>query len=229
MAGMSLATTAFAKAAIGSTEIKKISIGTAEIWSAINPQYDAIGSGSSAFGTPSAFNFTAAAGADVFVAVATDRTGPYTGSVTLGGTAMGLIASRANNNNNASGGLSVYRLAGGGTGAPRSVALAVSDGWTIVTAISATGVAASLTPVATSGSGTTLSHAVTLTGPLGLSFFSGGNGGGPTTQFASFSGVTNRYNLKSTGSLLAVNTVTASGTLSASTNNPWASIFVPLS
>ncbi|QHB38365.1 hypothetical protein SEA_ATKINBUA_6 [Mycobacterium phage Atkinbua] len=229
MAGMSLATTAFAKAAIGSTEIQKISIGTTEIWSAINPQYDAIGSGSSAFGTPSAFNFTAAAGADVFVAVATDRTGPYTGSVTLGGTAMGLIASRANNNNNGSGGLSVYRLAGGGTGAAQSVATGGGNGWTIFTAISATGVAASLTPVATSGSGTTLSHAVTLTGPLGLSFFSGGNGGGSTTQFASFSGVTNRYNLKSTGSLLAVNTVTASGTLSASTNNPWASIFIPLS
>src|SRR5690606_37350125 len=137
---MSLATTAFAKAAIGSTEIKKISIGTVEIWSAINPQYDAIGSGSSAFGTPSAFNFTAAAGADVFVAVATDRTAPYTGAVTLGGTSMGQISSRAHNNTNTSGGLTVYRLAGGGTGAPQSVALAVSDGWTIVTAISATGV-----------------------------------------------------------------------------------------
>ncbi|QOC55766.1 hypothetical protein SEA_JORGENSEN_6 [Mycobacterium phage Jorgensen] len=37
MAGMSLATTAFAKAAIGSTEIQKISIGTTEIWSAHSP------------------------------------------------------------------------------------------------------------------------------------------------------------------------------------------------
>ncbi|QAY13216.1 hypothetical protein SEA_PINKPLASTIC_4 [Mycobacterium phage PinkPlastic] len=229
MAGMSLATTAFQKAAIGSTEIQKISIGTAEIWSAVTASYDTVAAGVQAFNSVSSFSITAAPGADVFVAVTQDRTSAHSSGVTCGGVAMTPVTTALHNNSSINGGVAIYRRAGAGTGSALTIVTGAGTGWMIVNAISFAGVSSMGTPTSAFGSGTSVSHAVSLPGPVGLSVFSGGANGGPTTQFGSFSGVTNRFNLKATGSILAINTVTASGTISAATNNPWASVFVPLS
>ncbi|QGJ93677.1 minor tail protein [Mycobacterium phage Hannaconda] len=190
--------------------------------------YNAVGPGESGFGSVSNFSFTAAAGADVFVVVANDRSAAHSGGATYGGVAMTQVASAIHNNTSANGGVTVYRLAGAGTGGAQTVSVANGSGWMIANAISFTGVHATITPATNTGTGTLASQTVSLTSPVGLQIFSGGNGGGPTTTFGSFTGVTNRYNLKSTGALLAINTVTASGTVSASTNNPWAAVFINL-
>ncbi|AEK08327.1 minor tail protein [Mycobacterium phage SirDuracell] len=190
--------------------------------------YDAVGPGESGFGSVSDFSFTAAAGADVFVVVANDRSAAHSGGATYGGVAMTQVASAIHNNTSANGGVAVYRLAGAGTGGAQTVSVANGSGWMIANAISFTEVHATITTATNTGTGTLASQTVSLTSPVGLQILSGGNGGGTTTTFGSFTGVTNRYNKKSTGSLLAINTVTASGTVSASTNNPWAAVFINL-
>ncbi|UAW08499.1 minor tail protein [Mycobacterium phage MadMen] len=201
--------------------------GTPTVTNQAPTAYNAIGPGADGFGSISNFNFTAAAGADVFVVVSNDRSAAHSGGVTYGGVAMTQIASAIHNNTSANGGVTVYRLAGAGSGAAKVVSVASGSGWIIANAISFTAVNTVSVSTAT-GTGTTASQTVALTSPVGLQIFSGGNGGGPTTTFGSFTGVTNRYNLKSTGALLAINTVTASGTVSASTNNPWAAVFINL-
>ncbi|UJE15573.1 minor tail protein [Mycobacterium phage Madiba] len=190
--------------------------------------YNAVGPGESGFGSVSNFSFTAAAGADVFVVVANDRSAAHSGGATYGGVAMTQVASAIHNNTSANGGVTVYRLAGAGTGAAKTVSVANGSGWMIANAISFTGVHATITTATNTGTGTLASQTVSLTSAVGLQIFSGGNGGGPTTTFGSFTGVTNRYNQKATGTVLAINTVTASGTVTASTNNPWAAVFINL-
>ncbi|AHB31342.1 minor tail protein [Mycobacterium phage Nala] len=190
--------------------------------------YNAVGPGAYGFGSVSNFSFTAAAGADVFVVVANDRSAAPSGGATYGGVAMTQVASAIHNNTSAYGGVAVYRLAGAGTGAAKTVTVASGSGWISANAISFTGVHATVTTATNTGTGTLASQTVSLTSSVGLQIFSGGNAGGTPTTFGSFTGVTNRYNLTSPGGVLAINTVTASGTVSASTNNPWAATFINL-
>ncbi|QFG04748.1 minor tail protein [Mycobacterium phage Doug] len=191
-------------------------------------QYDAIGTGAGGFGSVSAFSFTAAAGADVFVVICHDRSGAFTGAVSYGGVAMNLVTSAAHNNSAGNGGVSVYRLAGAGSGSAKTVSVGSGSGWMIANAVSFTDVRPSVSASINTGSGSVASQSVTLSAPVGLQVFSGGNGGGPTTTFSGFTGVTNRYNVKQTGGILAINTVSTSGSVSASTNNPWAAVFIDL-
>ncbi|APC46603.1 hypothetical protein SEA_GERALT_20 [Mycobacterium phage Geralt] len=191
-------------------------------------QYDAIGTGAGGFGSVSAFSFTAAAGADVFVVICQDRSGAFTGAVSYGGVAMNLVTSAAHNNSAGNGGVSVYRLAGAGSGSAKTVSVGSGSGWMIANAVSFTDVRPSVSASINTGSGSVASQSVTLSAPVGLQVFSGGNAGGPTTTFSGFTGVTNRYNVKQTGGILAINTVSTSGSVSASTNNPWAAVFIDL-
>ncbi|AVI03521.1 minor tail protein [Mycobacterium phage Barbarian] len=190
--------------------------------------YNAVGPGVYGYGSVSDFSFTAAAGADVFVVVANDRSAVPSGGVTYGGVAMTQVASAIHNNTSAYGGVTVYRLAGAGTGASKTVTVASGSGWLAANAISFTGVHATVTAATNTGTGTLASQTVSLTSPVGLQIFSGGNAGGTTAAFGSFTGVTNRYNTVNAGSALTINTVSASGTVSASTNNPWAAVFINL-
>ncbi|AVO22322.1 minor tail protein [Mycobacterium phage Smeagol] len=229
MAGMSLATTAFAKAAIGSTEIQKISIGSTEIWSAIVSAYDASANGGGAANTISSFSITAAAGADVFVAASWDRDSA-TGvtSVTCGGTPMTQIASVNHSGTASYGPLRLYRLAGAGTGSSLTISASVSGiAYYTASAISFTDVRSTLSPTTSVGNSNTASQTVTLTGGVGLFAVSASTS---PTNYTSFSGMTARTTISSLQTRLVMGTVSASGTVSATSTgtNRWASIFVPL-
>jgi hypothetical protein len=200
---------------------------TVTVASAVN--YDAVGTGANSTSVPASFNFTAATGADVFVAVTVDRTAGNITGATYGGTAMTQIASIAHNNDSTKGITKVFRLAGSGNASAKAV-LATGSGtsfW-IVNAISFTGITTVGTVVTATGTSTSASQSVS---GLGLHVFSDGNAGTGPGAFSSFAGVTNRANITTSGSCQALDTVAASGTASAtlSISTPWASIFVPLS
>ncbi|ALA11897.1 hypothetical protein SEA_TASP14_7 [Mycobacterium phage Tasp14] len=96
MAGMSLATTAFAKAAIGSTEIKKISIGDTLVWSGVQPvQFHAISDSTNGSGTLN-LSLTTTKTTTVLVVLSRRSTGSIS-SATLNGNAMTTIATRGFN------------------------------------------------------------------------------------------------------------------------------------
>ncbi|AHN84420.1 hypothetical protein FH32_gp06 [Mycobacterium phage Lamina13] len=98
MAGMSLATTAFAKAAIGSTEIETISLGATEIWSATPPApvtFHTISSVTNGGGTLN-LSLTTTEVTTVLVPLSRRSTGTVS-SVTLNGNAMSTLVSRGFN------------------------------------------------------------------------------------------------------------------------------------
>jgi hypothetical protein len=193
------------------------------------PAYDANSTPLTGSTMPGSFNFAAAAGADVFVAITADRSGGVITGATYGGNAMTQVATVNHNNAAGSGTTNLYRAAAAGTGAALAVAPQGSgSAWFIVEAISISGVNTVGTPVTATGSGTALSQ--TISG-WGLQLFSAGNGGGSAGNIASVAGETNYSNTSAGSSVaqavsIATSAGTATATLSAST--PWGSIFVPI-
>lgn len=178
------------------------------------------------------FPFTAATGADVFVAVIADRSGSGLVSVTYGGVAMTQIAALSPNNTSANGMLWVYRLGAAGNGASQSVVVtaAGTNSWYRASAISATNVIAMGSVVTAFGSGTTASQSVTVPSGIGIQIVGAASGGGGTTDYTTFSGVTNRVHPLSSSMAMALNTVAATGTASStsSSSQPWAAVYIPL-
>ncbi|QAY10953.1 hypothetical protein SEA_POLLYWOG_23 [Mycobacterium phage Pollywog] len=194
--------------------------------------YNSIGPGSTGFGSAANFNFTAPAGADVFVVINWDRSAPPSGSPTYGGAAMTLVATINHNNLAGYGGVAIYRIAAAGNGTAKVVTSPSTGGsWQVTNAIAFTGVSAVGTVTTATGLSASPSQSVTLPSGVGLHVFSAGNGGGTIGGFSSYSGATNRYNTFNAGSALAINTVAASGTVSATIgiSAGWAGVFVPLS
>ncbi|AVO25431.1 hypothetical protein SEA_KYKAR_4 [Mycobacterium phage Kykar] len=232
MAGMSLATTAFAKAAIGSTEIQKISIGTTEIWSAAPPptvDFDAVSSFSNALGDLS-YSFSATAGARVFVAV--HLLGNNTvASVTYGGNAMTLVtgAEQTMNNSASNGYLRVYTLASAPGGSQTVEVDRNGANWAASFAISYLNVASVGTVSTAAGTGTSPSHSISAPPANGRVFqaFNWSSGNVSLTP----SGGTGRLNDRGTAGGMAARDSSAAysftGTIS-STGSPWASIAVPM-
>lgn len=189
--------------------------------------YDTSVNGNGNANTISNFTITAAVGADIFVAVSWDRSAIGATSVTCGGTAMTEIAFIAHDNTANNGTLRLYRLAGAGDGTAKTISVTVSGiAYYTASAISFTAVPTTLNPVTSYGSSTTASQSVTLTGPIGLYVLSAGASG--PTNYTSFSGMTNRTSVSSIQTRLLLNTVAASGTVSATSSgtNKWAGIFV---
>ncbi|AGU92217.1 minor tail protein [Mycobacterium phage PhrostyMug] len=229
MAGMSLATTAFAKAAIGSTEIQKISIGTTEIWSAAPPptvDFDAVSSMQGGLADLS-YSFSATAGSRVFV-VAHLLGNETVAGVTYGGNAMSLVQGIAFNNTSSEGWLRVYTLASAPGGSQTVVLDKNGSNWCMSYAISYANVASLGTPATATGSSTSPSHSVSAPPTNGRTFqVTGWNNGNVTFTP---SGGTGRINgVQIAGGLTGRDSnaaATYSGTLSFSC--PWASIAVPM-
>ncbi|QOP65460.1 hypothetical protein SEA_COCO12_22 [Mycobacterium phage Coco12] len=205
--------------------------GTPTVTTKAPAAYQTIGTGVVAAGNPS-INFTATTGADVFAIVNWDRSGGGISAITYGGVAMTLIASIPHNNTTANGALSIYGLAGAGTGAAKSLAItSAGTAWYYLNAISFTNVGTVGTPVTTYGTGTVATQSVTVpSNGIVLQAVSAGSGGGSVGDFTSFSGVTNRWHAASSATSLAINTTTTSGSTSstAAVNQAWAIINVPL-
>ncbi|UVK60465.1 minor tail protein [Mycobacterium phage Sabbb] len=201
--------------------------------------YNAVGAGTTwvSFGGTStdSFNFTAAAGADVFVAVSWDRSGPSITGITYGGVAMTQLAIVSHNNDATRGSVSVWRLAAAGSGSAKSVAITHSGAmYGAANAISATHVASVSTATAY-GSGSSPSQSVTVpSGGLVIHVLAAGDGStGSVSSWTSYSGMTNR-SLTQPGTArtqVALSTASASGTVSATSSgsNPWSGISVALS
>lgn len=172
------------------------------------PVFDAIGSGSSGLSL-AAFNFAAAAGADVFVDAVCDRSGGSVTAVTYGGVGMTLVDVINNANSATYGHFYRFRLAGAGTGAPKSVAFTTSgSAWYLGNAISIKGVHSVGSLQAAYGAGTTLSQGsiAATASQLILQTFASGNGGGGSYAFSSPTGGTNHYNANNSGCNLMINT-----------------------
>ncbi len=222
-----LGSTALAGLHLGTTDVQKAYLGTTEIWSATTPpSYDAAATPVSTAGNGS-FNFTATLNADVFVVACWQSSSTSITGVTHDGVAMSEIASVLHNNTASSGGTKVFRLANAGAGVAKSVSITTSGfGWFAFGAISVLNVHTVGTPTTSYGTGTAVTQSVPLTS--GLVIQTMGAGGG---AFGSFAGCTNRSNLNPGGGIpQAINTVTASATVSAtnSVGNAWGCIAVPL-
>ncbi|ASZ73796.1 minor tail protein [Mycobacterium phage RitaG] len=181
------------------------------------------------------FNFTAAAGADVFVAVSWDRSEPSITGITYGGVAMTQLAIVSHNNDATRGSASVWRLAAAGSGSAKSVAITHSGSmYGAANVISATHVGSVSTATAY-GSGASPSQAVTVpAGGLVIHVLAAGNGStGSVSSWTSYSGMTNRSLVQSdlSRTQVALSTASASGTVSATSSgsNPWSGISVALS
>ncbi|AIM40410.1 minor tail protein [Mycobacterium phage Soul22] len=194
--------------------------------------YQAVGAGVSTSGSPS-LSFTAAAGADVFAVINWDRSGGGVSTITYGGVAMTLVASFSHNNTSANGGVSIYRLAGAGNGAAKTLATTTSGlAWYYLNAISFTDVATVGTATATYGSSTVASQTITApTNGVMLMVASSGAGAGWAYDFTAFSGQTNRFHATSNATSLALSTATASGATSATAAaaQAWTVVSIPLS
>lgn len=191
------------------------------------PAYDSNSTPVTAASIPASFNYTAAAGADVFVVITVDRSAGSITGCTYGGNAMTQVATVNHNNASASGTTKLFRATG--TGSPLAVAPQGSgSAWFEVEVISLSGVNSVGTPVTATGSGTSMSQSVS---GWGLHIFSAGNGGSSTGTIGSITGVTNYSNASGGSSVSqAVSIATSSGIAAAtlSTATPWAAIFVPI-
>lgn len=205
--------------------------GTPTITNASPVAYNTTGTPSSSFAGDMTYSFTAASGADVFVAANWDRSGGGINGITYGGVAMTLVATLTHNNTSGSGGVAVYRLAGGGNGSSKNVVVDTFGGaWFISNAISFTSVSSVASAVTAFGSSATASQSLTVSSGIVLQVVSSANGGSGVGDYTSFSGVTNRWHQVGTGGAMALNTVTATGTASSTSSGsqPWAAISVPL-
>lgn len=194
------------------------------------PTYVDKGVGGTGTAVPAAFNFTAPAGADIFIVVSTDRTSSINGAKLDGVTNNTALAGSAHNNVTTYGSTKVYRFAGAGTGSPQSVQ-AVGSGvaWWVVQVVAVSGVNTVGTPTVAFGNGNAVAQE--LPNGFGLQIVSTGGGGAGGGTLSSFTGVTNRSNLSTSGASQAINTKTAAATMGAaiSSNTPWAAIHIPLS
>ena len=218
-------TTGVAKVAIGSTEIAKISVGEALIWTAV--EYSGVGAGVTGTTVPS-FNVTAPVGADVFVVAVSDRSAGTVTGITYGGVAMTQIASVDHNSDASRGTTKVFRLAKAGNGSAKSVVTTTGGlAWHAVNAFHWTGVSSVGTPVTTSGSGTALSQSIP---GRGMHVFAAGNGGGNVGTIGSFSGVTHRATTGVASVLQALSTTAGAGTAAATltASAPWSGVFIPI-
>ncbi|MBU8830820.1 hypothetical protein [Mycolicibacterium goodii] len=194
--------------------------------------FDAIGPGASrSAGGTSTFNHTAALGADVYLAVSWDRSGGSITGATYGGVAMNLIATMYPNNTTGNGGVHLYHLAGAGNGSSKAATYTASGiAWYTGNIISLANAPAPGTPITAYGSGTTASQTLTVDSGLVLQIVASGNGGGGASDYTRFSGVANRWHNATSGTAMAINTITASGTTSSTSSGSqnWAIISVPL-
>lgn len=85
------------------------------------PAYDANTTPVTAASIPASFNYTAAAGADVFAVITVDRSAGTITGCTYGGNAMTQVATVNHNNASASGTTKLFRAAAEGTGTALSV------------------------------------------------------------------------------------------------------------
>ncbi|AER48096.1 minor tail protein [Mycobacterium phage Bruns] len=227
---MSLATTAFAKAAIGSTEIQKISIGTTEIWAAAPPptvNFDAVSAIQGGLGDLS-YSFSAAAGSRVFVATLLLGNETVAG-VTLGGSSMTLVTPAiAFNNAGENGWLRVYTLASAPGGSQTVILDKNGSNWCASYAISYANVASLGTATTAFGNSSSPSLSSPAPPTNGRTFQVTGWNNGDVTFTPS--GGTGRINgVQVAGGLTGRDSnaaATYTGTLSSSC--PWASIAVPM-
>jgi len=220
--------TGVAKVAIGSTEIAKISVGSALIWSAVT--YGGVGVGATGTSVPAPFNLTVPNGGDVFIVATTDRSAATVTGASFGGSAATEIASVAHNADALRGTTKVYRLAGGGDGTSKAVA--ITGGGAGVWAVNAfywTGVTSVGTPITATGFNTAPSQSLS---GRGMHIHGRGNGGGGVGTIGSFSGVTNRVAIADSAVAVgqALSTVDAAGTFAAtlSISSRWAGVFIPI-
>ncbi|AHK12061.1 hypothetical protein SEA_AJAY_6 [Mycobacterium phage Ajay] len=230
MAGMSLATTAFAKAAIGSTEIQKISIGSTEIWSAAPPltvDFDAVTMSQQATSTFS-FNHTATAGASVLVSLVVQGSDTIA-SVTYDGSAMTLIGGQTLNNDPGQGSQHLYVIHGVAGGSKQvTVNKPTGFGW-------AGAVAASYLNATTTG---TVQKSYGNSGSASLSASAPGDGGRVIVSFANIgnrtftpSGGTNRFSGSGLFPILTISDATTATNFTATISSgawTWAAMAVPL-
>lgn len=206
------------------------SVGSPTIATALPPPtYAAVGAGAIAFTVPSAFNFTAPVGADVFIAITIDRNRNIIGADIGGATNSTPIASVSHDNVTSYGTTKVYRFAAAGTGSPLAIqAHGTGTAWWVVQAIAIIGVNTVGTPLTVTGNGTAISQ--TIPAGFGLQVVSTGAGGLNTSGLSGFTGVTNRSNITDTGTSLALNTSTAAASMTATNGAayPWAAIYIPL-
>lgn len=205
-----------------------------------HPVYDAIaGTGS----TPSSggnisFAFTATAGADVFLAISTDRAVTWS-SVQYGSNSMTLVDSQLCGNTAGKGSIYWYRLAGGGTGSSLTVSGSQGAGgaWVIANAISYTGVNSVGTAIKNSGStGNPTSGSITCTGSQ-VALCAGGQGDSSQVSFASLSSATGgtsrmaalNSSFETNGLFISDATTTTTFGASLSNNMVWATVAVVLS
>ncbi|ATN88620.1 minor tail protein [Mycobacterium phage Demsculpinboyz] len=173
-------------------------------------------------------SFAAAAGSDVFVVVAWDRSsGSQT--ATYGGVAMERVAVVYHNNDAAKGGQALFRAAGAGTGSAQTIVVSVSSGaW-------ATAYGLTFGPVTNVGSvsvnfgqGTSHSHSVSnVSGSITLQMFSAAYG---SSELGAVSGARRRAHYFGVSPQLLVSTTIKSGDVSALSgrSNFWASMAVSL-
>ncbi|AIM50962.1 minor tail protein [Mycobacterium phage Modragons] len=175
------------------------------------------------------FSHTAAAGADVYVVVSSDRSSSVTG-VTCAGNAMTLVGTVSHNNSSSNGQLWIYRRSGAGTGSSLSITVSISGvAWYVAHAVSLLNVGSVGSLASTFGSGTSLSQSVTVpSGGLVLQAFATGGANG--TSLTITSGATNRRNSATSGGAMATNTASSSGTVSATAagSRPWSGLALPI-
>jgi hypothetical protein len=198
------------------------------------PTYSASGTAGSGTSSGSAItsSFTAAAGADIFLAVSYDRTGSLS-SVTYGGVAMTLVGSQNNANTAADGTTALYWLAGAGTGSAKTVSFTISAiTWYHSLPFSITNVNSVGAAQTVSGSGTALSQVMSATPYQRIVqvFGSGSGGTGPGT-LSGISGGINHYGNANTGNILTVSTSLGAATFTAHTSSSqgWAGVAAVLS
>ncbi|WZB39066.1 hypothetical protein SEA_SQUEE_5 [Mycobacterium phage Squee] len=226
MAGMSLATTAFAKAAIGSTEIQKISIGDTLVWSASPALFHAISTPSEGQSTLSP-SVTLSAAGTVLVPVSMRGDNTVT-AITLNGDAMTHIVSIAHGNSGGNGYLRVYAKTGVPAGTA-SVSITRSGGaFGRAYAVAYTGVNTIGTPDTAFGTGTSVSHNPAAPPANGLVFW-------VLSLFQSTaitpSGGDVRGNYTGSNGSFAVLDASTDSTFSATlgASTPWSSAAIPLS
>lgn len=176
------------------------------------------GLGSSPSGT-----FTAASGADVFVAISTAASSSHSiSSITYDGNAMTLVGSLAHNSTSANGKTFLYRAAAAGTGTSKTVAVTFSTSvYYCINATSYTGVASIGTATTHFGNSTSPSTGSVscVSGEMILAVI--GSGGTTGTALTSPSGGTGRCNVASSPAYAALvvrdstSTATFSATLGA--------------
>lgn len=149
-------------------------------------------------------------------------------SVTCGGTAMTSLGAVDHNNTSTVGRTYLYGLSGVSTGSKSLVATFSGSVYGVLQSVAFTGATSAGTAQTGFGSGTSLSQSATCTSGQALVQAFGNRYGG----FTSPSGGTNRFNgvsAQAYGSMsLSTATASVGFTATASSNEPWAAIAVPL-